>query len=165
MQPSELIARAQALPWPAPIQRAAKRALRALAKRSKTAAWLLDHAQAPVVIPARQPAASPSALPHRRSLDALAYAMRSVSAETCVAAIAELTDRGDAAAGALLLDLLEDCSGFFISITRLAAARGLQRVADVDAARVDRVLALEGDVAVADALRTVSAAAAPARRL
>ncbi len=229
MQPAELIARARALPWPAPVQRVAQRGLRALAKRSKTAAWLLDRAQealeaataapfssaasstsarsakvsfdvgpafstpiavalaaAPVsaafevepepaaaiaselaiaTAPAAEVAIQTEPLPLVVSkdplpdaLDALAYAMRSVSAETCVAAIADLTDRGDAAAGALLLDLLEDSSGFFIDLSRLAAARGLQRVREVDGARVERLLRREQDLGVAHALHKVLAA-------
>lgn len=176
LQVAELIARARALPWPAPIQRVARLGLLALAKRSKTAAWLIDRAQealdtasaeplvasasAPEALPSldQQPVVAPQVAPTPRRLDALAYAMRSVSAETCIEAIADLTDRGDAAAGALLLDLLEDTSGFFIPITRLAAARGLQRVRELEPARIARVLALEQDLAVADALRMASVA-------
>jgi hypothetical protein len=58
----------------------------------------------------------------------------------------------------LLLDLLEDTTGFFIPLTRLAAARGLQRISDIDADRLDRLLQYEADVSVRDALSAVSSA-------
>jgi hypothetical protein len=114
--------------------------------------------------PSAQPPLPPEPpLPHQPapaqpSLDELAYALRAVNAEICVSAIADLTDRGDAPAGVLLLDLLEDATGFFIPLTRLAAARGLQRISDIDADRLLRLLQYEADVSVRDALSTVSSA-------
>jgi hypothetical protein len=90
----------------------------------------------------------------------LAAAVADADAEVSLAAIAALVDRGDRCAGDALLGVLEDRRGFFLPLTRQAAARGLARVRVVDAARLEAALARESDAVVRGALSDVASAGA-----
>jgi HEAT repeat protein len=92
-------------------------------------------------------------LPHGRG-QAIVAAVADRDAEVSVAAIAGVVDRNEAGGGDALLTVLENPHGYYVSLTRGAAARGMRRlVTPPDAARVRALLAAEEDRNISDVLR------------
>ena len=79
---------------------------------------------------------------------AIYAALRDLDAEVSIAAISALSALGDDGVVARLLDVVENADGFFLPITRLAAARALERLHVSDGARLERLAANEGDASV-----------------
>ena len=73
-------------------------------------------------------------------------------AEVSIAAIAALSTSAPDTAREALLRLLDHGDGFFLPVTRLAAARGLQRVGELAPARLAAFAAREQDPAVREIL-------------
>jgi HEAT repeat protein len=84
--------------------------------------------------------------------DLVAAAARDSDALVSLAAIAALVERDDADSANVLLNLLEDSSGFYIGPTRQAAARGLASLRCGDSGRVAALLQRESDPEVRQAL-------------
>lgn len=76
-------------------------------------------------------------------------ALRDLDAEVSIAAISALSAFGDGRVVSRLLDVVENADGFFLPITRLAAARALERLPTEDGARLERMAANERDASVA----------------
>ena len=89
---------------------------------------------------------------------AIAAATTDPDASVSLAAIAALVERGEEAGAAPLLRLLEDTTGFFLALTRQAAARGLARLGHADQDRVGALLRTEEDAIVREALGSLRAA-------
>jgi len=90
----------------------------------------------------------------------LSSAIRDVEAAVSLAAIEALTTRGGAVARDELLRVVENVDQFYLPITRLAAARGLERIAALAAERddrIERVLAIEDDPELREVLLAGSA--------
>jgi HEAT repeat protein len=66
-------------------------------------------------------------------------ALRDSDAEVSIAAISALGASAPSRAGELLLEVVENRDSFFLPITRLAAARGLERLAWLSQASLERV--------------------------
>jgi HEAT repeat protein len=79
-------------------------------------------------------------------------ALRDLDAEVSIAAISALSAFGNGPVVSRLLDVVENADGFFLPITRLAAARALERLPVVDGARLERLAAHESDPSVAAVL-------------
>jgi HEAT repeat protein len=89
--------------------------------------------------------------------ESIASALRDRDAEVSIAAISALAASTPERAGALFLQVIENQDGFFLPITRLAAARGLERLPYApDAARVARQAALETDPQLAQILNRMA---------
>ena len=86
----------------------------------------------------------------------LAAAVRDRDADVSLAAIGAFVERDEEASARALLNLLEDTSGFYLPLTRQAAARGLSRVHFADERRVGALLGTEHDPAVREALALLS---------
>lgn len=84
-------------------------------------------------------------------------AMRDVDAEVSVSAIATIAERGGAGDAEALLGLLQDGSRFFLPLTRLSAARALGHISDPPRAGVSRLLEIERDADVRNALQRIIA--------
>ena len=82
----------------------------------------------------------------------VAAAARDSDASVSLAAIAAIVERDDADSADILLRLLEDSTGFYIALTRQAAARGLIRLGSRDRGRVTALLQNESDPEVRKAL-------------
>jgi HEAT repeat protein len=82
----------------------------------------------------------------------IAGAVRDGDLSVSLAGIAALAERAEAGSAEALLKLLEDRSGFYLPLTRHAAARGLSQLAFGDADRVRALLNTEADSTVRDAL-------------
>lgn len=89
----------------------------------------------------------------------LTAAVRDGDADVSLAAIGAFVERDEEASAGALLNLLEDTSGFYLPVTRRAAARGLSNVHCADERRVGALLGIEPDPAVREALASVGAAA------
>lgn len=79
-------------------------------------------------------------------------AVGDANAEVSVAAIAALAQGGFEGAEERLVGVLEEPTGFYVSITRHAAARGLALLESVDLDRIARIRLVEQDAEVRDAL-------------
>lgn len=75
----------------------------------------------------------------------LVRALRAGDAEVSIAAIGALCACAPLRAAELLLEVVENREGFFLPITRLAAARGLERLSWLPAADLSRVSEAEGN--------------------
>jgi HEAT repeat protein len=82
---------------------------------------------------------------------ALVRALRDLEAEVSIAAIAAFSNGGREAAPALLA-VVENTDGFYLPITRLAAARGLERLPPYGTGELERVRAWESDPIVREIL-------------
>jgi hypothetical protein len=92
-------------------------------------------------------------LPHGRG-QAIVAAVADRDAEVSVAAIAGVVDRNEPGGGDALFTVLENSGGYYVSLTRGAAARGMRRLVTVpDAARLLAVLVREDDREIGDVLR------------
>jgi hypothetical protein len=84
-------------------------------------------------------------------------ALRDADAEVSIAAIGALGACAPSRAAELLLAVIENRDGFFLPITRLAAARGLERLSWLPASGVERVSEAEGDPQLREILTRLSA--------
>ena len=87
---------------------------------------------------------------------AIAQALGDVEATVSLAAIATLAERDVGASAGALIGLLEDRRGFYIPLTRQAAARALGRLHHYDRDRLQGVLASEYDEVVREALSSMA---------
>lgn len=83
-------------------------------------------------------------------------ALGDVEAIVSLAAIATLAERDESASAAALLGLLEDRRGFYLPLTRQAAARALGRLHHYDRDRLRSIVAAEYDDVVRDALSSLA---------
>jgi len=82
----------------------------------------------------------------------LQRALRDMDAEVSIAAISALSSYWDRDSSTALLAVVENNEGFFLPITRLAAARGLERLPLSEIVDLERVLAREQDPAIREVL-------------
>ena len=73
-----------------------------------------------------------------------------------LAAIATLAERDESTSAGALMGVLEDRRGFYLPLTRQAAARALGRLHHYDRDRLRGVLAMEYDDAVRNALSVMA---------
>ncbi len=83
-------------------------------------------------------------------------ALADVEAIVSLAAIATLAERDESASAGALMGLLEDRRGFYLPLTRQAAARALGRLHHYDRERLRDVLAAEYDDVVREALSSLA---------
>jgi HEAT repeat protein len=83
-------------------------------------------------------------------------ALGDVEAIVSLAAIATLAERDESASAGALMGLLEDRRGFYLPLTRQAAARALGRLHHYDRDRLRDVLAAEYDDVVREALSSLA---------
>jgi hypothetical protein len=86
----------------------------------------------------------------------ITHAVGDVDATVSLAAIATLAERDESASAGALMGVLEDRRGFYLPLTRHAAARALGRQHHYDAARLRDLLAIEHDEAVREALSSIA---------
>jgi hypothetical protein len=92
-------------------------------------------------------------LPHGRG-QSIVSAVADADAEVSVAAIAGVVDRNEPGGGDALFAVLENPRGYYVSLTRGAAARGMRRlVTPPDPARLRALIDAEGDGEIRDVLR------------
>jgi hypothetical protein len=84
--------------------------------------------------------------------DPIAAAVSAVDAEVSLAAIAALVERDDARSVEALLEVLENRRGFYLPLTRQAAARGLLRLEVPHDARLRKLFDTETDEDVRESL-------------
>ena len=82
----------------------------------------------------------------------LHQALRDVDAEVSIAAIAALSAQATAESSAALLRVVENADGFYLPISRLAAARALERLPPCTTHELEALRARESDVHVGEAL-------------
>ncbi|MET0341977.1 MAG: HEAT repeat domain-containing protein [Polyangiales bacterium] len=82
----------------------------------------------------------------------LQLALRDLDAEVSIAAIAALSAQASSDGAAALLHVVENADGFYLPITRLAAARALERLPPSAPAELEALRAREPDVLVGEAL-------------
>ncbi|MDB4986161.1 MAG: hypothetical protein JWN04_1339, partial [Myxococcaceae bacterium] len=82
----------------------------------------------------------------------LQRALRDLEAEVSIAAISALSSTWDRASASALLGVVENADGFYLPITRLAAARGLERLPLCAVSDLERVRAWEPDSSVNEVL-------------
>lgn len=82
----------------------------------------------------------------------LQHALRDLDAEVSIAAIAALSAEPGREAQAALVRVLENADGFYLPITRLAAARALERLPPIGGLDLESLKAREPDVLVGEAL-------------
>jgi hypothetical protein len=85
----------------------------------------------------------------------VAAAVADVDASVSLAAVAALAERDEPDGAEVLLALLEDASGFYVPLTRQAAARALSQMGYDDEGRIDALLGREADSTVREALSSV----------
>lgn len=83
-------------------------------------------------------------------------ALGDVDATVSLAAIATLAERDESTSAGALMGVLEDRRGFYLPLTRHAAARALGRLHHYDRSRLKDLLASEYDDAVREALSTIA---------
>lgn len=84
----------------------------------------------------------------------IVLAVADADAEVSVAAIAGIVDRNEPGGGDALFAVLENPRGYYVSLTRGAAARGMRRlVTPPDAARLRALFEAESDGEIRDVLR------------
>jgi HEAT repeat protein len=83
-------------------------------------------------------------------------ALRDSDVEVSIAAISALGASAPSRAGELLLEVVENRDSFFLPITRLAAARSLERLAWLPAASLARVAVAETDAQLSEILTRVA---------
>jgi len=82
----------------------------------------------------------------------LHHALRDLDAEVSIAAIAALSAQSSAESSAALLRVVENADGFFLPISRLAAARALERLPPCATGELEALRSREPDVLVGEAL-------------
>jgi HEAT repeat protein len=97
-------------------------------------------------------------LPEAPETARIRQALYDSDAEVSIAAIAALSTSAPDTAREALLRLLDHGDGFFLPVTRLAAARGLQRVGELSPARLEAFAARERDPAVREILTQLTQA-------
>ena len=85
----------------------------------------------------------------------LQQALRDVDAEVSIAAIAAISAQSSAESSAALVRVVENADGFFLPISRLAAARALERLPPCAASELESLRAREPDALVGEALARV----------
>jgi HEAT repeat protein len=88
----------------------------------------------------------------------LVRALRDLDAEVSIAAISALSS-GSTEGAPPLLDVVLNADGFFLPITRLAAARGLERLSPHGSEALSRALECEGDPALREVMERLVARA------
>lgn len=88
--------------------------------------------------------------------EALVSAVSDVDALVSLAAIAALAERDETASASALMGVLENRAGFYLPLTRQAAARALIRLQNYDPDRLRRLLESEHDPAVREALTSLA---------
>jgi HEAT repeat protein len=83
-------------------------------------------------------------------------ALRDLDAEVSIAAISALIACAGGASADALLRVIENSDGFFLPITRLAAARGLERSPALDAREISRLRSRETDPLVCEVLERLN---------
>jgi HEAT repeats len=83
-------------------------------------------------------------------------ALAAIDAVVSLAAIATLAERDESTSTAALMGVLEDRRGFYLPLTRQAAARALGRLRNYDGDRLRGVLAVEYDDVVREALSSIA---------
>jgi HEAT repeat protein len=83
-------------------------------------------------------------------------AVADVDALVSLAAIAALAERDESASADALMGVLENRAGFYLPLTRQAAARALTRLQNYEPERLRRMLEAEYDSAVRDALASLA---------
>jgi HEAT repeat protein len=91
---------------------------------------------------------------HKGSI--LVTAVSDVDALVSLAAIAALSDRDDGASVSALMAVLENLAGFYLPVSRQAAARAITRLRNYEPDRLRRVLENEYDPAVRDTLSALA---------
>ena len=86
----------------------------------------------------------------------LASAVADVDATVSLSAIAALADCDEGASARTLLGVLEDRAGFYLPLTRVAAARALLRLQHCDRDRVRGLLEAESDAKVREELQLIA---------
>ena len=86
----------------------------------------------------------------------LASAVADVDATVSLSAIAALADRDERTSAQALIGVLENRAGFYLPLTRQAAARALFRLQHCDAARVRGILEGEMDQTVREELQLIA---------
>jgi hypothetical protein len=87
---------------------------------------------------------------------AIAAAISDVDAEVSVAAIAGVVDRNESGSAETLLTVLENPRGYYVALTRGAAARGLKGLTSPpDPIRVRALIDAEGDRDIQEILRAL----------
>ena len=86
----------------------------------------------------------------------IAGALGDVEAIVSLAAIAALAGRDESASAGALMGVIEDRRGFYLPLTRLAAARALGRLHHYDRDRLRGLLSAEYDDGVREALSTMA---------
>ena len=85
-------------------------------------------------------------------------AISDLDAEVSVAAIAGIVDRNESGGAEALLSVLENPKGYYVALTRGAAARGLKGLAEApDPARLGALIDAEGDRDIKEILRALAA--------
>jgi HEAT repeat protein len=86
----------------------------------------------------------------------IAAAVRDVDAIVSLAAIAALAERDESLSAGALMGVLEDRAGYYLPLTRQAAARALLRLRHYDRDRLRGLLASEYDATVREALSSLA---------
>jgi len=90
----------------------------------------------------------------------LRAALRDLDAEVSIAAISALSASGGEDAVEALVGVIDNADGFFLPITRVAAARGLERLPALATVELERLLAAERDPQVRAVLERLPALSA-----
>jgi HEAT repeat protein len=88
-------------------------------------------------------------------------ALRDIDAEVSIAATAVIAERVPSRAGALLLPILRDTSGYYLPVVRLAVANALERTGALHAGVVAELASREADQAVLRVLERAQYLAEP----
>ncbi len=86
----------------------------------------------------------------------LASAVADIDATVSLSAIAALADRDERTSAQTLIDVLENRAGFYLPLTRQAAARALFRLKHCDRDRVRGLLEAESDATVRNELQLIA---------
>jgi HEAT repeat protein len=86
----------------------------------------------------------------------IAVAVADLDATVSLSAIAALADRDEPASARSLILVLEDRAGFYLPLTRQAAARALLRLKDCDKHRIHKLLESESDATVREELQVIA---------
>jgi hypothetical protein len=86
----------------------------------------------------------------------VASAVADVDALVSLAAIAALAERDENASASALMGVLENRAGFYLPLTRQAAARALMRLQNYEPDRLRRLLENEYDAAIRDTLASLA---------
>jgi HEAT repeat protein len=86
----------------------------------------------------------------------LVAAVSDVDALVSLAAIAALAERDDSASASALMTVLENRAGFYLPLTRQAAARAISRLRNYEPDRLRRVMESEFDPAVRETLTSLA---------